>query len=455
MLLVVVVVALLALAAPAAAQVGLADYPRADSVALAGPEVVVARTGEDGSIAVDAVPRGGGPARPLFRLPSRERYFSARASLSASPQRVALLVELEPHFEPQEWRLYAGPPAGPLTLELRSVATTPGVRIPYDLAVDGDRALIAELHWESRTSRARVFAPGAEPAVVPWPGNVFGNTAIAGDLAAFMGSERRGRNAPVDRIFVVDWRTGAVATSVHVGDPDDVRGPDVDLTAGGSVVVADDGRLVTAAPGVPQRPIPHRGRLSSPRFAGAAGIAALRGERFDSDRPVAVAPGGGATRPIGDRSTALRSLVADEHGAAWIANGCVRYAPLDGSPAPATPDPCPRAELFLEEHDQELRGRTLRVLVTCVAAPRGCRGTAVLGRRGRLGRGRFDVPAGTRRMVALRLTRRGMRFVARGLRRNRDPLGLGGVGMRLGARTPDGRIPSGYRGKGVLITGRR
>ena len=153
-------------------------------------------------------------------------------------------------------------------------------------------------------------------------------------------------------------------------------------------------------------------------------------------------------------AVAVESFAADEGGAAWLANGCVRYAPLDGSAPAATPDPCPAVELLVEEHEQVMRGRTVRIHVTCVAAPRRCRGTALLGARGRFGRGRFDVPAGTRRRVAVRLTHRGMRYVARQLRRVRDPLGLGGVALALGARVRDGRVPDGYHGKIVLITRR-
>jgi hypothetical protein len=443
----------LALPAPAAGQVGLADDTRAAAVALSGPDVLVARTGRHGSVAVDAVPRGGGAVRRVFALPSPGRDGIAEAALAASPQRVALLVRLEPPEAPPEWRVYAGPPAGPLSLELRAVGTSRRVWLPVDHAVDGERVLVHELRLKGSRSRVRVLAPGGASFAMPWPGAYLGPATLAGDLTAFLGAERPGRDAPVDRLFVADWRTGAVATTVRVGDPDDVRGPDVDLLADGSVVVADAGRLVTAARGQPQRRIPHAGTLSAPRFAGAAGIAALRGGRFDSDRPVVVEPAGGAARPLGGRSVALESFAADAGGAAWLANGCVRYAPLDGSPPSAAPDPCPAAELFLEDHDPVVHGRTVRIRVTCVAAPSSCRGTALLGARGRFGRGRFDVPAATGRRVELRLTRLGLRYVVRRLRRQRER-DLGGVALRLGARVRDGRIPLGYRAKVVVLTRR-
>jgi hypothetical protein len=208
-----------ALAAPAAAQSGLVDDRRAVSVALSGPDVLVARTGRHGSVAVDAVPRAGGAVRRVFTLPSSGRDAVAEARLVASPDRLALLVVLEPPDGALDFRIYGGPPAGPLGLDLRAVATSRRVWIPFEHAVDGDRVLVQELRWAGRRLRARVLAPGAAPAVVPWAGRILGQSAIAGDLVAFLGSERPGRDAPVEKLFVADWRTGAIATTVHVGIP--------------------------------------------------------------------------------------------------------------------------------------------------------------------------------------------------------------------------------------------
>jgi hypothetical protein len=87
-----------------------------------------------------------------------------------------------------------------------------------------------------------------------------------------------------------------------------------------------------------------------------------------------------------------------------------------------------------EEGDQVLRGRRLRVRITCVAAPpAGCRGTALLGRRGENGRGAFRLAPGTRRTVEVRLTDRGMRRVRRARRRHDIAV------FDLSARVRDGR----------------
>jgi hypothetical protein len=155
-----------------------------------------------------------------------------------------------------------------------------------------------------------------------------------------------------------------------------------------------------------------------PRFAGDR-VVALEPGRFGTLRPVLLADG--APVPLGLPSTDVGDLAADAAGAAWIANGCVLYAPLAG-PAPVEPPEgaCPRAEVLVEEDDQILRGRRLRFTAACVAAPAtGCRGSVLVRGEGRriLGRGRFRVAPAERRRFAVTLTRRGVRYVRAGVRR--------------------------------------
>jgi len=105
------------------------------------------------------------------------------------------------------------------------------------------------------------------------------------------------------------------------------------------------------------------------------------------------------------------------------ANGCVLTAPT-AAPAATAPaaGPCPRSELFF---DDELGGRADRrgrvaVLLRCVAAAApGCRGTVRLlddvAKRSVAASTvvRFRIPAGERRRLVVRLTRRGRARVAR------------------------------------------
>jgi hypothetical protein len=212
--------------------------------------------------------------------------------------------------------------------------------------------------------------------------------ALAGDRVAFVG--RSGR------VVVADWRTGAVLA--RGGDRDVV---DLDLASDGRVAVETED-----------------GRREAPRFAGDR-VVALEPSRFDTVRPVLI-----DAAPLGLPTSAIEAFAADAAGVAWLANGCVLYAPLAGPPPTEPPaGPCPRAEAVVEEGDQVLRGRRLGFTAVCVAAPApGCRGTVLV--RGEstevLGRGRFQVAPGTRGRLDVVLTRRGVRYVAAGLRREGD-----------------------------------
>jgi hypothetical protein len=54
----------------------------------------------------------------------------------------------------------------------------------------------------------------------------------------------------------------------------------------------------------------------------------------------------------------------------WIANGCVLYAPIDAVAPDAPPaGPYPRVERGFAAREHALRGRRVRVVVECIAAP--------------------------------------------------------------------------------------
>jgi hypothetical protein len=428
--------ALLCAPAAEAAPVPLLDAPRAADIALAGREVVVASVGRSGRVTVDAVGIDTGVRRRVVSVPSPGRGWLARARLAASAERIAVLAGYDDdEGNPRELRVYSGPPSGPLEPAAR-VRLTRAAWLPSEIDVDGDRLLVVEFRQADRGTRARVLEPGGTVTEMPWPGIIWPPARLAGDRIAFLGAPHRDVEGPINEVFVADWRSGAVHATIDVRDPDDVRERGIDLLPDGRVLAVADGRLYAAAPGDPQSLLaPRLGRTwALPRFAGAP-IAALRYARFDARRPVVLDAGSDRPRPLGSPSTSLETLVADERGAVWLANGCAVYAPLDGS-AIAGAGACPTAEVVLEEGDQFVRGRRLRVFVTCIAAPAaGCRGTALVRSDGRvLGRGRFRVPAGVRRRVALRLTPRGLRHVRGWLRRTGEAF------LDLGADVRDGRV---------------
>jgi hypothetical protein len=319
---------------------------------------------------------------------------------------------------------------------------------PPGIDVDGDRLLLTEFRIRDLRARARVLGPGGEPDPFPWPGNAFAPAAIAGDLVAFTGSTRPQPTERLDRMFVADRHSGAIAATLVIDDPDalDDEASGLDLAPDGRLVASLAGRLHTVAPATAQVRVPGTAVRSSPRFAGSR-IVALEGEPSRALHPVVLAPDGVA-QPLGAPSAALEQLVADAHGAAWLANGCVRYVALDGARPAAPPAHCPSAEVVPEPRHGRLRGRTVHVDLVCVAAPApGCRGAVLV--RGNRGRGRFAVPAGERRRIAVRLTRRTHRRLLARVRR------VGEVELWLAARVRDGRESVGSGPVALYLTNPR
>ena len=236
---------------------------------------------------------------------------------------------------------------------------------------------------------------------------------LAGDHIAYLGSAASGRNARLNGVLVADWRSGAIEATIALRRVnDDVGFDDLDLSPDGRAVVAVDGRLLTAAPGQQQRLVAgSRGRsLYRPRLVGQRMV--VQRETVSHARPLLLDSQLGTLRPVGPRSTAIEEIEADEQGVAWLANGCLLAAGLDDPPfAAPPPGPCPRAEVVLDEGDQLLRGRTVRIVVACIAAPpSGCRGTVRLRRASILGRGSFAIAPGQRRLIPVVLTRRGLSY---------------------------------------------
>jgi hypothetical protein len=451
-----VAIAVLGLAAlqpagAAASPRALLDAERAQDVAVAGGEVLVAASTSRGGTRLRAVPATGGPARVVLELPPRGRGWTSVSRLASSAQLTALLVAfLDSNGYFRDWRVYAGPPAGPLALVQRVQNTGIGrVWTPLDVDVHGDRLLVHELRQPSFAFRLTVRAPeGAAPPVAQ--GRRFGApTAVAGDQLAYLSRSL---------IRIVDWRTGQLSGSIEVGrHSGDIEDRHLDMTDSARVVVAIDGRLLTGAPGVPVQELPGSAGvagLSSPRFAGER-VAALAPARLRARRPVVIDPAAGTLRRVGPPSTELAGIAANETTVAWLANGCVLAAdtaPVAVPPAQTLdatpPGPCPRAEVDLGEESNRVRGRVLRVSVICPVAPQpGCRGEVLLGKGGWAGRGRFQVPPGERRSVRVRLSLRGIARVRRQLRLYPD------AELTMSARVEDGRLvpPRSGNYRGVLI----
>jgi hypothetical protein len=419
----------------------LLDAPPAEDVAVAGGEVLVAATTAGGGARLMAVPAAGGPARVVLEFPPRGRGWTSVSRLASSAHLTALLVAfLDPNGNFRDWQVHAGPPAGPLALVQRTrYAGRRRVWTPIDVDLHGDRLLVQELRQPGFAFRLTVRAPdGTAPPVAQ--GRFGAPTAVAGEQLAYV----RGAF-----IRVLDWRTGQLSSSLEVGrHSGDIEDRHLDMTDGGRVVAAIDGRLMTGAPGVPVGQLPGSSGvpgLTSPRFAGER-VAALAPARRGAERPVVIDPAAGTLQRVGPPSSELTGIAANESTVAWLANGCVLAADTAPAAAPPSatlaqtldappPGPCPRAEVGLGQEGDRVRGRTLRVPVICVAAPApGCSGEVLLGKGGWAGRGGFLVPSGERRSVRVRLSRRGIAQVRRQLRLY--PI----ADFSMTARVEDGRL---------------
>jgi hypothetical protein len=405
-------------AALAAGPTPLLDAPSADSVALAGSEVVVTRTGDRGSVKVDAVPIQGGAPRRLLTAAGIGKRWGASAAVAASAQRVAVRIF---YAKPNgtragglQWRLYTGPLAGPLTLAIK---TGPKGWLPGGPAVDGDRTLLPESRFTSTRARLLLMEGAAAPRVVPWGAKVAEPVALAGERVGYAGTS--------GGVFVADLQTGAQQLELRTSEF-----INFDLADDGAVVAEGRTGLVTAAPGVPRAALPGGKDLFLPRFAGER-IAAVKNQREGLLRPVISDPGATAPRAIGVQTFNFMSLDADAQGAAYLANGCVIYAPVDVAAPPALPPgPCPRVEVAVDPAGDRMRGRSVRLRVICVSAPAGgCHGTARLRLSGPAGRKRFAVASGRSKVITVKLTRRAAKIVRRRVHAKDGAL----IGLRYGA----------------------
>ncbi|MDA0180697.1 hypothetical protein OJ997_10370 [Solirubrobacter phytolaccae] len=434
--------ALLVLAA--APRAGAAAIPVRDDVdaaglAFAGPELITLRERDDG-LQLVAQPRNGGPARSLLTVRRGQLASDPAREMTASAERVALIAEIEDG----PYRVYAGPPAGPLAV-VRSLPEREEWE-PLLVDADGDRVLILEAKptatgdgegsddEDQDEARAFLLHPTFGLVPIAWANGTRAPLALAGERAlAYL-------QAPT-RLAVVDLATGTEQVAIPLDSDWEL---DADLAPDGRVLVSTGAGVTLAAPGVAPQLIPNSRGLTRARFAGNA-ITAIEGNPVR--QPVLLGADGART-PLGLPTRILPGFAADPAGFAWIANGCIRSAAIPLTPAaPGGKNPCPTTEAWLYgiPGPSKLRGRTIQAPVGCVTAPRDvCRGTLVArvfeGGPKIIARGRFSVPAGKERTVKMRVTR----AAAAQFRRK-------GYGqLLLDAQIRNGRVGSGGNGAAEL-----
>ena len=422
-------------AAPAgAATVGVYDDPDLSAVALAGPDAVVLRQASDERSQLVAVPRGGGKPQTVLTVKRMNFVFEDESRrLAASAARVALIAEIEDAQDRTvEWRVYSGPPRGPIGV-VRALPVREAW-VPALVDVDGDRVLIVEARPESDGPiRAFLFDSAAGLVPIPWARASALPIEISGGFAA---ASMAGPN----RVAVLDLATGAELVTVPLSDRE--RGADLSLAPDGRVAVATQAGVMVAGPGAAARLVPGTKGLNRVHLAGET----LSG--IDTKgRAVALPVGGGRITTLGPPTRVFIDAAGDASGYAWIANGCARVAAIPVSTAPTrSSDPCPTTEIaYAYIASTRLRGRTITVPVGCVTAPRGvCRGTAIArifeGDGKAAATGRFAIPVGKSREVKMRVTRAALAEFRRE--------GYGNLVMD--ARIPNGRIGVGGNGNAEL-----
>jgi hypothetical protein len=422
-------------AAPAgAATVGVYDGPDLSAVALAGPDALVLRQPSGQRSQLVAVPRGGGRPQTVLTVNRMNSVFEDESRrLAASAARMALIAEIEDAQDRTvEWRVYSGPPRGPIGV-VRALPIREAW-VPALVDVDGDRALIVEARPEpDGPIRAFLLDSVAGLVPIPWARASALPIEISGGFAA---ASMAGPN----RVAVLDLATGAELVTVPLSDRE--RGADLSLAPDGRVAVATLAGVEVAGPGAAARLVPGTKGLKRVHLIGGT----LSG--FDkSGRAVALPVSGGRITTLGPPTNVFVDATGDASGYAWIANGCAHVAPFPISTAPArSSDPCPTTEItYAYIASTRLRGRTITVPVGCVTAPRGvCRGTAIArifeGDGKAAASGRFAIAVGKSREVKMRMTRAALAEFRRE--------GFGSLVMD--ARIPNGRIGAGGDGSAEL-----
>jgi hypothetical protein len=422
-----------AVAPAGAATVGVHDDPDLEAVALAGPDVVVLRQATLDRTQLMAVPRGGGKAQTVLTVKRMNFLFEEPRRLAASAARVALIAEIEDARDRTvEWRVYSGPPRGPVGV-VRSLPVREAW-VPAAVDVDGDRVLIVEARPEpDGPIRAFVLDSAAGLVPIPWARASALPIEISGGFAA---ASMAGPN----RVAVLDLATGVELATVPLSDRE--RGTDLSLAPDGRVAVKTQAGVMVAGPGAAARLVPGTKGLDRVHLTGGtlSGIGT-------KGRAVALPVDGGPITALGPPTGVFIDAAGDASGYAWIANGCARVAaiPVSTAPTPAS-DPCPTTEIaYAYIASTQLRGRTITVPVGCVTAPRGvCRGTAIAriyeGDGKAAATGRFAIPVGKYREVKMRVTRAALAEFRRE--------GYGSLVMD--ARIPNGRIGVGSNGNAEL-----
>jgi hypothetical protein len=259
-------------AAPAgAATVGVYDGPDVSAVALAGPDAIVLRQASGERSRLVAVARGGGKPQTVLTVNRMHPLFEDEPRrLAASAARVALIAEIEDARDRTvEWRVYSGPPRGPIGV-VRALPIREAW-VPALVDVDGDRVLIVESRPEpDGPIRAFLLDPVAGLVPIPWARASALPIEISGGFAA-------AAMAGPNRVAVLDLATGAELVTIPLSNRE--RGADLSL--------APDGRVAVVTQAASRSPDRGRQPVSCPGRKGSTVCTSRVGRSAASTRPAA------------------------------------------------------------------------------------------------------------------------------------------------------------------------
>jgi hypothetical protein len=416
--LLVVAAVLAATAAPAQA-VPRALLQRPGDAALAGDQLLFARTaGRD--LDVYSMPLTGGPRTSVFAFTAPEGATPS-SRLAASAQRAAITVTTaDDTSDLATAQAFSGPPGGGWAALGPQRRLKDDFVFPWQHQVDGERLFTFELRGGLKDNVVVVRDPEAHEYGLPL------DAVFAGDLVAYSRGDRE--------LVVADWRTGATRSVTDLPDPAD------------RIALRADGRVaaVTSEGALYDGPRRLTGRADDVAFAGDRII-------FSHGSALRVIEPGGRVRAFGVPTEYLEGFKTDGTRVLWWTEQCLLLADASEPAAPAIGSgPCPRSEAVIDEDaDDAPVARTVPVRVTCVAAPHRCRGTVRL-TRGRLktAKVRFRVPAGRTRAVTVRLGDRLYRHIRHVVAHERN------TSLTADVRTDDGFRPPGNAGQNVWVSRR-
>lgn len=368
-----------------------------EQVALAGDRVLFTSTHAN-KLEVRALPLAGGSPQTLFTVTAPPgRRTPNHVLLTASAQRAVLFVAygLSRDAKWEQTQIFAGTPTGGWSA-VAPMGDKDHLPLASTASLEDDQIIAVEQARRDQVNDYDVVTYDPARKVLDIPEGA----RLAGDLVAYSEGFTSDLGVHMQRLIVLNRRTGARVTSDDmVGDPP----VEVGLRPDGLVVLRRGVTIYMVAPGGEHRKVADNATF--PIFSGDRLVFA----RQDGLR---VREPNGRIRAFGIPTRDPDPPLADAGNVLWRANGCVLVAAITDPPAGEPgPGPCARSEFAVVAGDY----KSGRLRVRCIAGPAsGCEGTVQLraNRRAASASKKVRIAPGKSQVVRLRVTRAAKRLEA-------------------------------------------